>query len=201
MPPLASVDFFYEFASPYSCLSALRIRTLAASRGVPIRCRPFLLGPIFRAEGMMDSPLNLFPLRGAYAARDVARRGKRYGFEVRFPSSFPRSSVLSSRLALVALAEGWGETFSEAVYRAEFQRDEDISSPEVLAPLVAAQGQDPQRVLDRAQTSEVKAALRSQGEAAQAVGIFGAPSFLVAGELFWGDDRLEDALDWAHAGR
>jgi len=197
METSATVDFFYDFASPYACLSALRLRALAHAAGVPIRWRPFLLGPIFQAEGLKDSPLNVFPLRGAYAARDVERRSRRHGFSVRFPSTFPRGSVLPARVALVALREGWGEAFSEAVYRAEFQGDEDIASPEVVGALVRAQGQQPERVLQAAQAPEVKAALRAQVEAAQASGIFGAPSFLVEGELFWGDDRLEDALDWA----
>jgi 2-hydroxychromene-2-carboxylate isomerase len=197
MKPAATVDFFYEFASPYSCLSALRIRKLARVAEVGIRWRPFLLGPIFRAEGLKDSPLNLFPLRGAYARVDVARRARRHGFEVRFPSSFPRGSVLPARVALVALAEGWGEGLSEAVYRAEFQEDADVASLEVMGELVAGQGQSASRVLAAAQTPEVKDALRAQTEAAQAAGIFGAPSFLTQGELFWGDDRLEEALERA----
>jgi 2-hydroxychromene-2-carboxylate isomerase len=92
-----SLDFFYELASPYACLSALRIGALAPAHKVSIRWRPFSLGPIFQAEGMKDSPLNVFPLRGTYARRDVARRGLRYGFDVRFPSTFPRHTVLASR--------------------------------------------------------------------------------------------------------
>ncbi len=196
-----SLDFFYELASPYACLSALRIRALGAASGVSIRWRPFLLGPLFRAEGLNDSPLNVFPLRGRYARRDVARRGRRYGFDVRFPSSFPRHSVLASRVALVALQEGWGEDFSEALYRAEFQEDRDIASAEVVGAVVARLGQDARRVLLGAETPEVKASLRAQTDAAQALGIFGAPSFLTQGELFWGDDRLEDALEWARAPR
>jgi 2-hydroxychromene-2-carboxylate isomerase len=197
MEPGTGLDFFYDLASPYSCLSALRIAALPAAAEVAVRWRPFLLGPIFRAEGLTDSPLNHFPLRGAYAAKDVARRGRRYGEELHFPSTFPRNSVLASRVALVALEEGWGKDFTTAVYRAEFQRDEDIASLEVVSALVEAQGQQPGRVLEAAQTPEVKEALRAQVEAAQAAGIFGAPSFLVGGELFWGDDRLEDAMEWA----
>ena len=197
MKPPSTVDFFYDFASPYACLSALRIRPLARAAQVGLRWRPFLLGPIFRAEGLGDSPFNVYPLRGAYARVDVARRARRYGFEVRFPSSFPRHSVLVSRVALVALAEGWGEVLSEAVFRAEFQADADVSSLEVVGELVRGLGKDSERVLAAAQTPAVKAALRSQTEAAQGAGIFGAPSFLIEGELFWGDDRLEEALDSA----
>jgi 2-hydroxychromene-2-carboxylate isomerase len=201
MAEAVTVDFFYDFASPYACLSALRIQGLARAAEVAIRWRPFLLGPIFRAEGLTDSPLNVFPLRGAYARRDVARRGHRYGFELRFPSVFPRNGLLAARLALVALKEGWGESFSEAVFRAEFQEDLDIASPEVLKPLLASQSQQATRLLQAAETPEVKGALREQTESAAAAGIFGAPSFRVGGELFWGDDRLEEALQWARGQR
>jgi 2-hydroxychromene-2-carboxylate isomerase len=196
-----SLDFFYDFASPYACLSALRIQGLGQASKVSIRWRPFLLGPIFRAEGLNDSPFNVFPLRGAYARRDVARRARRYGFDVRFPSTFPRHSVLASRVALVALSQGWGEAYSEALYRAEFQQDCDIASVDAVGALIAGLGRDTARVLSEAETPEVKGALRAQTEAAQALGIFGAPSFLAHGELFWGDDRLEDALEWARGGQ
>jgi len=192
-----SLDFFYELASPYACLSALRIQALGQASGVAIRWRPFLLGPIFRAEGLTDSPLNVFPLRGQYARRDLARRGQRYGLQLRFPSTFPRHTVLASRVALVALEEGWGEAFSEALYRAEFQEDRDVSSPEVVGDVVQGLGHRATRVLPLAETPEVKTALRAQTDAAQALGIFGAPSFVTHGELFWGDDRLDDALAWA----
>jgi 2-hydroxychromene-2-carboxylate isomerase len=195
------LDFFYDLASPYACLTALRIAEVAQAAGVGVRWRPFLLGPIFQAEGLADTPMKVFPLRGAYMERDIPRRARRYGFTLRVPSTFPRNSVLAARVALAALREGWGEAFSRAVYRAEFQEDQDIGRTEVIASVVEALGHDPEVALSTAVTPEVKAALRSQTEAATASGIFGAPSFLVGGELFWGDDRLEDALDWAQGRR
>jgi 2-hydroxychromene-2-carboxylate isomerase len=195
------VDFFYDFASPYACLSALRIRSVAAAAGVAVRWRPFLLGPIFQAEGLADTPMKVFPLRGAYMVRDVPRRARRHGFTLDVPAGFPLNGLLAARVALGALAGGWGEDFSEAVFRAEFQEGHDIGTPEVVGALVAGLGRDPIRALASAKTPEVKAALRAETGAAQAAGIFGAPSFLVDGELFWGDDRLEDALDWARGRR
>jgi 2-hydroxychromene-2-carboxylate isomerase len=198
---VAPVDFFYELASPYACLSALRIADAATRAGVTVRWRPFLLGPIFQSEGLADTPMKVYPLRGAYMTRDVPRRARRHGFNLRIPSAWPRHSVLASRVALVALKEGWGEAFSEAVYRAEFQEDLDIARAEVVGAVVASLGKDAAAALSAAQTAEVKTALRAETDAAMAAGIFGAPSFLVEGELFWGDDRLEDALDWAQGRR
>lgn len=201
MSGTGTVDFFFDFASPYACLTALRIRGAASAAGVPVRWRPILLGPIFQAEGLADTPMKVFPLRGAYMQRDVPRRARRHGFTLRVPADFPLNGLLAARMALTALAEGWGESFSESVFRAEFQEDRDISRPEVVGALVASLGRDPQRALAAAQTPEVKAALRAETASAQAAGIFGAPSFLVDGELFWGDDRLEDTLDWARGRR
>jgi 2-hydroxychromene-2-carboxylate isomerase len=198
---MVDFDFFYDFASPYACLSALRIRSAAAAAGVAVRWRPFLLGPIFSAEGLADTPMKVYPLRGAYMVRDVPRRARRHGFTLRVPPDFPLNGLLAARVALGALGEGWGEDFSEAVFRAEFQEDRDIGNPEVVGALVAGLGRDPDRALASAQTPEVKAALRAETSAAEVAGIFGAPSFLVDGELFWGDDRLEDALDWARGRR
>ena len=194
------LDFFYELASPYACLSALRIREAASAAGVTVRWRPFLLGPIFKAEGLAQTPMRVFPLRGAYMMRDVPRRARRYGFTLSVPPDFPRNPLHAARVALVALAGGWGEDFSRALYRAEFQEGRDIGQLEEVARVVEAMGRPVEHVLAAARAPEARAALRAETEAAMAAGIFGAPSFLVDGELFWGDDRLEDALDWA-AGR
>jgi len=191
------LDFFFELASPYACLSALRIAGVSARAGVSVRWRPFLLGPIFKAEGLAETPMRVYPLRGAYMMRDVPRRARRYGFTLTVPPDFPRNPLLAARVAVVALSEGWGEDFSRAIYRAEFQEGRDIGRAEEVGRVVAALERPAEAVLAAAQAPEVKATLRAETEAAMAAGIFGAPSFLVDGELFWGDDRLEDALEWA----
>jgi 2-hydroxychromene-2-carboxylate isomerase len=104
---------------------------------------------------------------------------------------------LAGRVAHVGLAEGWGEAFSRAVYRAEFGEGLNISEPTVMAAVVGSLGHDAEAALARAQSTEIKNALRASTEEAERLGIFGAPSFVTAGELFWGNDRLEQALFWA----
>jgi 2-hydroxychromene-2-carboxylate isomerase len=197
--PSSSIDFWFDLASPYSALAALRIADVA--QGLEVRWLPFLLGPIFQAQGWNDSPFNLFPSKGRWMWRDVPRRAARRGVAFRQPSHFPRHSVLAGRVALVALGEGWGEDCIRATFRAEFGGDADIADPGVMAGIVARLGHDGPAIVSRAQTQPVKDSLRANTDQASRQGIFGAPTFLVDGELFWGDDRLEDAVDWARGTR
>ncbi|MFT3967301.1 MAG: 2-hydroxychromene-2-carboxylate isomerase [Sphingobium sp.] len=195
----ATVDFWFDFASTYSFLSALRIEGEAARRGVTVNWRPFLLGPIFAAQGWNDSPFNLYPAKGRYMWRDLERRAARFGIAFRRPDpdgpGFPQASLLAARAAIVALDQGQGPAFCKAVFTAEFAGGRDIADREVIAHIGETLGL--RDVLTGASSPDCKARLRANVEEAVATGLFGAPAFVVKGELFWGDDRLEDALDWA----
>ena len=191
------IELWFEFASTYSYLAVLRAASVARTVGVSVVRRPFLLGSIFRDFGFQDSPFNLYSVKGRYMWRDMERRAQKHGLPFVRPSGFPRRSVSAARIALVADAQGWGDRWVDAVFRAEFAADRDIGQEDVLRALVGALGRDPAQVWAAATSDENKAALRAQTERARALGIFGAPSFVVGDELFWGDDRLEDALHYA----
>ena len=191
------MDFFYEFASTYSYIAAMRIAPLAEVAGVTVRWRPFLLGPIFKAQGWDTSPFNLYPAKGRYMVRDCERLSAELGLMFRLPEPFPQNSLTAARVALVALEDGFGEEFSRAVYRAEFAEGRQISDPAVIGAIVRDLGRDTSAVLARAQSDAIKTALRANTDEAQKFGIFGAPSFMAGGELFWGNDRLEQALSFA----
>jgi 2-hydroxychromene-2-carboxylate isomerase len=193
----AALAFWYEFASTYSYPAAARIEADAAAVGVVIEWRPFLLGPIFASQGWSDSPFNIYPAKGRYMWRDLERICAREGLAFRRPSRFPRNSLLAARVALIAADEGWCGAFTRAVYRANFAEDRDIAAPEVIGGILAALDRPAMHVLARAGSPEIKQRLRAQNEAAVARGIFGAPSFTVADELFWGNDRLDEAVAWA----
>ena len=194
---MASAEFWYEFASTYSYPAALRVGALAEERGVTLAWRPFLLGPIFAAQGWRDSPFNIYPAKGRYMWRDVERTCEAMGVPFKRPAPFPQASLLAARVAL-ALQGAERATFSRQVYEAEFGQGASIADPATLASLLAACGVDPVATLERAQSDANKAALKAECARAAEIGIIGAPSLVTAdGEVFWGNDRLEQALDWA----
>ncbi len=197
---MTAVEFWYEFASTYSYPAAMRVAALAAARGVTLVWRPFLLGPIFAAQGWRDSPFNLYPAKGRYMRRDLERICGARGLPFRMPSPFPQNSLLAARVALALDGETRPE-FSRRVYALEFSEGLSIADRERIAELVAALGLDPEAVLARAESDANKALLKAECARAAGLGLFGAPSLVTEdGELFWGDDRLEQGLDWA-AGR
>lgn len=194
----SAFHFWFDFASTYSYVTAMRISALAQTSGLTVRWRPFLLGPIFKAQGWDNSPFNLYPVKGRYMWRDLARICDTLDLPFVQPSPFPQNSVTTARVALVGLRQGWGEDFCRAIFRAEFGEGRDIGEPTTIAATLATLGLDSEAVLEQARTESIKGALRAQTEEAQRLGIFGAPSFVTAdGELFWGNDRLEAALSWA----
>jgi 2-hydroxychromene-2-carboxylate isomerase len=175
----------------------MRVEALAAERGVALNWRPFLLGPIFAARGMIDSPFNLNAAKGRYMWRDLKRICARHGLPLQRPEPFPQNSLLAARAAL-ALGEAKRPAFSRTVYAAEFGEGRSIGERATIVSILQAMGLDAAEVLERAASSEAKDKLRAETALAENLGIFGAPNLVAAdGEIFWGNDRLEEGLDWA----
>jgi 2-hydroxychromene-2-carboxylate isomerase len=195
--PSPEIEFWFEFGSNYSYLSVMRIEDAAQRRGVRIVWRPFLLGPIFRALGMETSPFVLQKEKGAYVWQDMARQCRKYGLRWVQPSTFPRLGVLPLRVALLGAEQPWIGAFCRQVMELNFVLDQDIDRPDRLAPILMELGLPASDILDQAQAEPTKRRLREQTEQARARGIFGAPTFFVGTEMFWGNDRLDDALLFA----
>ncbi|MCC6949425.1 MAG: 2-hydroxychromene-2-carboxylate isomerase [Bradyrhizobiaceae bacterium] len=199
---MAKLDFWYDFASTYSYLAAMRAEAVASAAGVTLHWRPFLLGPIFKSHGLESSPFNIYPMKGRYSWRDMERLAARQGLpKFLLPVPFPANSLLAARTAL-ALSDGERPVFSRAVYRAEFAEGRDIGDRAVIGEVLAKLGHDAGAVLAKTGDAAVKDKLRTETEAAAKQGIFGAPNFVAEdGELFWGNDRLEQAVEWARGHR
>lgn len=198
MPQPTPLEFWFDFASTYSYVSAMRAPALAAAHGVELVFQPFILGPIFAAQGWNDSPFNIYPAKGRYMWRDLERLCADEKIPLRRPSRFPRNSVLGARVALVAREGGFVGAFTRALFHANFAEDQDIGDPAVVRAVVDKLGHSGAECLERAMDEAHKPLLRRQTERATELGIFGAPSFVRDGELFWGNDRLEAALRFSH---
>ncbi len=195
-PPITppEIEFWFEFGSNYSYLSVMRIEEAARQFGVPIAWKPFLLGPIFRALGMEASPFVLQKEKGAYVWRDMARECRKYGLRWTRPTTFPRPGVLPSRLALLGADHPWIGAFCRRVMELNWVLDQDINQPEPMRRILTDLGLPVTVLLEQAQSEPIKARLRQQTDQARLKGIFGAPTFFVGAEMFWGNDRLDDAL-------
>ena len=191
---LPRIEFWFEFGSNYSYLSVMRIEDAARRCGVKIVWKPFLLGPLFRALGIENSPFVLQKEKGAYVWQDMVRQCRKYGLRWTKPSVFPRLGVVPLRVALLGVDEPWIGEFCRRVMELNFVLDQDINQPERLAPILTALGLPAADILDQAQAEPTKTRLREQTEQARRKGIFGAPTFFVGMEMFWGNDRLDDAL-------
>ncbi len=194
---MATIEFWYEYSSPYSYPAAMGIEKAAVENGVQVEWKPFLLGPIFKAQGWDNSPFNIYPAKGAYMWRDVERICQEQNLAFTRPALFPQNSLTAARLALSPAVAGQVADFTKLIYQAAFADQKDISLPETLELVLTSLKIDQGIAFEQAGSLDVKKALRINTQTAINKQIFGAPSFVTQdGELFWGHDRLAQAVAW-----
>ena len=191
------IDFWIEYGSTYTYLSVARIGALAAEAGVEVRWQPFFVMPIMAELGLNQGPFLPYPSKTAYMWRDIERRAQQSAVPYVRPSTYPVNSLLTARIACIAAEEGWCRAFTERVFALHWTKNVLIGTEENIGTALTALGQSSEDVVSRAQRAQMKDRLKQQTERAKSLGIFGAPSFTVGSELFWGDDRLEEAIEWA----
>ena len=194
------MECWFEFGSNYSYLSVMRIEHEATRRHVPIVWRPFLLGPIFQSLGWNNSPFVLQEAKGNYVWQDMARQCRKYSLPWHRPSQFPRRSLLPTRVALLGEEQPWMGAYCRRIMRMNFVEDRDIDTPEAVGEALVELGLPVDQLLREAQEDAIKQRLRERTELARARGIFGAPTFFVDNAMYWGNDRLDDALESAATG-
>jgi 2-hydroxychromene-2-carboxylate isomerase len=194
------VEFYFDFSSPYGYIASEKIDALAAKYGREVTWRPYLLGVAFKTTGA--APLPSIPVKGVYAARDMARSAKFHGVAYRLPSVFPISSVSPSRAFywLDARDRGRARALARALYRAYFVDDVDISSADNTVAVCAKFGLKSDEVRAGMADQAVKDRTRAEVDKAIALGAFGSPYIVVDGEPFWGSDRLEQIDRWLATG-
>jgi 2-hydroxychromene-2-carboxylate isomerase len=193
------IDFWFTMGSTYSYLSVMRISDVERSTGIAFRWRPFHL--LLILQEMKHVPFADKPAKCAYMWRDIARRAAMYGFVGKFPAPYPaKQSIVANHVAIVGMAEGWGKDFVRAAYQRWFDKGEETGSEPNVSSSLRDIGQDSDRVLALADAAETKDRLLAETENARQLKIFGSPTFTVGREIFWGDDRVEDAISWYRHG-
>lgn len=194
------MDFYFDFYSPYAYLASMRIDELAAKHGREVNWYPFLLGPAFKTMGL--PPMLETPLIGDYVKVDFARSARLAGVEVRFPEKFPNAALAPAR-AFYWLNDQNPEqakALAKAVYHAIFGEGRDGSDPKLLAELAETQGIDSAQLLEVIKTPEVKDRLKQEINRSIERGVCGSPYFIIDGEPFWGNDRLDQVDLWLEKG-
>jgi 2-hydroxychromene-2-carboxylate isomerase len=189
--PDRQVDFFFDFSSPYSYLAAESIDALAARHGHTVNWIPMMLGVIFKSTG--SAPLTeQHPWRASYSVMDFKRSAEMVNLPFRYPSRFPQASHNASRvlLWLQQTAPAKARPFALAVFRSIFVHDGDIQDPDTLAAIGRTLDIDEAKLRASIQDAAIKQRLAQNNEAATSRQVFGAPTFFVGDEQFWGHDRM-----------
>jgi|HubBroStandDraft_1064217.scaffolds.fasta_scaffold24485_3 2-hydroxychromene-2-carboxylate isomerase len=193
------IDFWFTMGSTYSYLSVMRLADVERASGIAFRWRPFHL--LLILQEMKHIPFADKPAKSRYMWRDIERRAAMHGLPAKLPAPYPaKQSVTANLVAIVGMREGWGPDFVRAAYRRWFQAGEETGSEPNLSSSLRDIGQDPARVRALASSAAANEAMLAETDVARALGIFGSPTFTVGDELFWGDDRLEDAIGWYRDG-
>jgi 2-hydroxychromene-2-carboxylate isomerase len=193
---MRKLEFFYFFGSAYACLSVLRIRRLADAAGVEVRWRPFNVRPLMQENNVA---LRSETRKVKYMWRDVERRAASHGLPFGKPPIWPTDpELLHNRVGTLAAEEGWVEAFTVASFKAWFYNGQALGSEACLEQVLRQLGKDVRQAIAHAGSEAVAKLFEATTEDARRHGIFGSPSFVAGeGEMFWGDDRLEEAIAWA----
>jgi len=194
---MKEIEFWFSIGSTYTYLSVTRLKEVGQKFEVNVSWQPFSVRKI-----MLEMDNVPFPptkqVKADYMWRDIERRAQGYGFEAKVPAPYPLKEFdLANKIAVIGMQEGWCSDYVIATYRRWFVAGLEPGSEPNVSESLREIDQDPERVLELAADETIAKAYLSQTEQAQSKNIFGSPSFIVDGELFWGDDRLEDAVNWA----
>ena len=193
------VEFWFSIASTYTYLSVSRMAEVIRRTGTEIRYKPFSVRSIMVEQN--NIPFRTKPVKLAYMWRDIERRAALYGLPFAGPAPYPLKDVsLADGVALIGAREGWCLEYAAAVYRRWFLGQQDVSEDKQIGDVLEEMGQSPDRVIALARTEALQNDLCAETERAKELGVFGSPTFVVGREVFWGDDRLDDAISWARQG-
>jgi 2-hydroxychromene-2-carboxylate isomerase len=195
---MSKPTFYFDLGSPFAYLAAERLHDVL---GESVVWQPVSLGALFKLTGRSSWSLG-DPERRQAGMAEVERRARLYGLPpVWWPDPWPSNYLMAMRATTFAYREGRGHQFTMQAFRNAFQEGSDLSIAAEVLRAAGDAGLDPRTVEQAIQDPNVKLALRNATDTAHELGVFGVPTIAIEGELFWGDDRLEDAAAHLRASR
>ena len=194
---MSSIDFYFSIGSTYTFLSVTRILDVEQKHGVKFNWKPFSVRAIMKEMNNIPFPKDK-KNKVDYMWRDIERRAEGYGFFAKTPVPYPLTQFdLANKLAILGLKEGWGVDYVQITYKRWFQENKEPATEPNISEICSELKLDKEKIISKANSEEIEKEFLSNTDSARKNKIFGSPSFIVNNEIFWGDDRMEDAIKWS----
>jgi|TARA_Y100001970_G_C14017210_1_gene741555 2-hydroxychromene-2-carboxylate isomerase len=195
---MKNIDFWFSIGSTYTYLTVERIFDVEKANNVKFNWQPFSVRQIMIE--MENIPFTPKPKRNKsdYMWRDIERRAKFYGIEVKVPAPYPLKEFdLANKIAVLGMTEGWGVKYVQKTYKRWFQKGLEPAIEPNISEILIQLDLDPQKIFEKANSEDINQKYLNQTKLAKDKKIFGSPTFIYNKEIFWGDDRLEDCIKWS----
>ena len=194
---MKNIDFYFSIGSTYTYLSVTRILDVEKKHQVKFNWLPFSVRSIMKEMNNIPFPKEKMN-KVNYMWRDIERRAEGYGFFAKTPVPYPLTEFdLANKLAILGLKEGWGVDYIRLTYKRWFQEGKEPATEPNISEIFKELKIDKEKAIKDANSSEIDKQYLKNTESARENKVFGSPSFIVNGEIFWGDDRMEDAITWS----
>ena len=197
---MTKIDFWFSIGSTYTYLSVNRIAEVAKKENLSINWKPFSVRKIMMDMDNIPFTPPSKKVKSDYMWRDIERRAKFYGFEAKVPAPYPLKEFdLANQIAILGMNEGWGVDYVTITYKRWFQQGKEPATEPNLSEILNELNLDKDEVYKNANSENIKNQYLQNTENAYKQGVFGSPTFIYNGEVFWGDDRLEDCIKWINS--
>ena len=194
---MSSIDFYFSIGSTYTYLSVTRILDVEQKHGVKFNWKPFSVRAIMKEMNNIPFPKDK-KNKVDYMWRDIERRAEGYGFFAKTPVPYPLTQFdLANKLAILGLKEGWGVDYVQITYKRWFQENKEPAIEPNISEICSKLKLDKEKIISKPNSEEIEKEFLANTDTARKNKIFGSPSFIVNNEIFWGDDRMEDAIKWS----
>ena len=194
---MKNIDFYFSIGSTYTFLSVTRILDVEKKHRVKFNWKPFSVRAIMKEMNNIPFPKEKIN-KVNYMWRDIERRAEGYGFFAKTPVPYPLSEFdLANQIAILGLDKGWGVDYIRLTYKKWFQEGKEPAIDPSISEICNELDLDKDEILSEAKSEIFLNKYKSNTDTARKNKVFGSPSFIVENEIFWGDDRMEDAIKWS----